>query len=527
MSLSRNQCPGPAPVADAEIAVEQGEVWRKNLGRAVMALTLPRPSTWWSGPAPENCPGFADGRLYSLVIPNLKTCTRQEVLDYFDNTWAINELLFSSLIGEEPFYRPPYHNLRHPLIFYYVHPSVLYVNKLRLAGLLEGPVNAYFERLFEIGVDEMSWDDMSKNEIQWPSIDACRDYRGQVYKIIRNIIETSADLAEGHAVIDQKHPLWALFMGFEHERIHIETSSVLMRELPVQLLGTPPQWPDRAPTSAGRVKAAPIPPQEGQHYPKNQFIDVPSTTVKMGKPLDWPTFGWDNEYGERRTTVGAFSAAKYLISNGEYWQFVKDGGYIDRDNWSEVGWRWRSFRDVKCPTFWLPCGGDQYLLRTCFEIVPMSWDWPVVVNYHEALAYCRWHSRKSGKAVRLMTEAEHQAMRGAAAFDNSDSNNLVAAEPFNVNLRHGSESAVDAGDELFPDLFGNVWQWSEDCFNALDGFAVHPYYEDFSTPCFDGEHQMIMGGSFISTGDEATAWARFHFRPHFFQHAGIRLIRDN
>ncbi|WP_202220738.1 putative 4-mercaptohistidine N1-methyltransferase [Okeania sp. KiyG1] len=34
---------------------------------------------------------------------------------------------------------------------------------------------------------------------------------------------------------------------------------------------------------------------------------------------------------------------------------------------------------------------------------------------------------------------------------------------------------------------------------------------------------MILGGSFISTGDEATRWARFHFRPHFFQHAGFRL----
>jgi hypothetical protein len=38
--------------------------------------------------------------------------------------------------GEEPFYRPPAHELRHPLIFYYGHPAVLYVNKLRVAGIL-------------------------------------------------------------------------------------------------------------------------------------------------------------------------------------------------------------------------------------------------------------------------------------------------------------------------------------------------------------------------------------------------------
>jgi hypothetical protein len=53
---------------------------------------------------------------------------------------------------------------------------------------------------------------------------------------------------------------------------------------------------------------------------------------------------------------------------------------------------------------------------------------------------------------------------------------------------------------------------------------VHPLYEDFSTPCFDGLHHLIMGGSFISTGDEASIYSRFHFRPHFLQHASFRLV---
>jgi len=35
---------------------------------------------------------------------------------------------------------------------------------------------------------------------------------------------------------------------------------------------------------------------------------------------------------------------------------------------------------------------------------------------------------------------------------------------------------------------------------------------------------MIVGGSFISTGDEASVFARFHFRPHFLQHSGFRLV---
>ena len=54
---------------------------------------------------------------------------------------------------------------------------------------------------------------------------------------------------------------------------------------------------------------------------------------------------------------------------------------------------------------------------------------------------------------------------------------------------------------------------------------VHPYYLDFSTPCFDGRHNLIMGGSWVSTGDQASVYARYWFRRHFFQHLGFRLAQ--
>jgi hypothetical protein len=102
-------------------------------------------------------------------MPEL-TATRQEVLEYFDNSWLLTEILFSGLQGTEAYYRPPHHNLRHPMIFYYGHPASFYVNKLCVAGLLQEPVNAYFEQIFEIGVDEMRWDDMAKNDMLWPKV---------------------------------------------------------------------------------------------------------------------------------------------------------------------------------------------------------------------------------------------------------------------------------------------------------------------------------------------------------------------
>ncbi|HNA69312.1 MAG TPA: hypothetical protein PLD21_16790, partial [Rhodocyclaceae bacterium] len=141
------------------------EPWRQNLrGEHDALLQGARPDWWWTGLPPTDCPGRQpDGRLTALPAPNLATCTRDEVLAVFDNGWTLTEVLFAGLQGEEAFYRPPYHHLRHPMIFYYCHPAALYINKLRVAGLIDAPLNPYFERIFETGVDEMRWDDMSKN----------------------------------------------------------------------------------------------------------------------------------------------------------------------------------------------------------------------------------------------------------------------------------------------------------------------------------------------------------------------------
>jgi len=530
-------------MTDTPSVPPDNESWRRNLRGDIDAeLDGARPDWWWTGTPPDRCPGVqADGTLTSLRLPDLRRCTRAEVLDYFDNGWTLTEVLFSGLASEASFYRPPYHQLRHPMIFYYCHPAALYINKLRVAGLVDQPLDAYYERLFETGVDEMRWDDMSKNEMLWPGIREVNDYRRQVYRIVRDLIEAHSGLASGHAPITQDDRLWALFMGFEHERIHLETSSVLMRELPLSAVQRPAQWPALHPSARPDSPSRPAAGAAGQ-APVLELVAVPGGRVELGKPADWPSYGWDNEYGHRSATVQPFRAGRRLVSNGEFHAFVAGGGYREPRHWSETGWSWRSFRNTKWPTFWVPdgpAGLHRYRLRTMFEEIALPWDWPAEVNWHEARAYCAWLSEKDGLAYRLPSEAEHQTLRDARQRDAAvgaerdpvmvcDGASLARQCGWNTNLAHGSSSPVNAGTPTaagFHDVFGNVWQWIEDHFNPLPGARVHPYYDDFSTPCYDGQHQMILGGSWASTGDEASIWARFHFRPHFFQHAGFRVVQ--
>ena len=320
--------------------------------------------------------------LRPLSIPDLAARTRGEILDYFDNGWLMTEVVFSALQGEQTFLTPVYHRLRHPPIFYLGHPATFYINKLRLAGLLSRPLNPHFEQLFETGVDEMSWDQTSSGEYDWPAVREVVEYRREAYQAIRTIIEDAPALAEDHPPVTMEHPAWALFMAFEHERIHVETSSALLRELPLAVLRQPESWPDLHASAAGQSPA-----------PSNPLVSVPAGRVTIGKPGAEPLFGWDNEYGQRHVQVRRFRASRYLVCNRDFYHFVVAGGYHEPAYWTESGWRWRQSRNVKWPTFWVangPAGLHQYRLRTIFQLLDMPWSWPVVVNWYEARAYCAW-----------------------------------------------------------------------------------------------------------------------------------------
>lgn len=492
-----------------------------------------RPEWWWTGVKPTSTP------IVSAATVNTQAYTRGGVIAAFENSWLLTDALFSALQGEAVFSMKQYHNLRHPLIFYYAHPAVLYLMKMRVAGLLpllEDPVQIAFEQQFETGVDEMSWDDMSKNEGHWPRVREVTEFRRKAFAQVRAVLERSEHL-DGRP-ITQDNPMWSLVMGITHEAIHLETSSVLMRELPLKFFRAPPYLPG-AHASARAASPATHAPVRGQHYPASRLVEVGETTVELGKRDDYPSFGWDNEYGSAKRVVPAFAASNMLTSNGEFYEFVAAGGYRERKFWSDDGWAWRSYRNVKWPTWWVasgPAGAQKYHLRTLFEVVPMPWAWPVEVNMYEAEAYCAWRSARDGVPLGLPSEAQHHAMRPArTAADNAQHDlglRLTSAEIArhrNTNLAFGSATPVNlypASASGFHDAFGNVWQYCSNVIEGLDGFKVHPYYEDFTMPCFDGKHHVILGGSFISRDDLTSPFARYHFRKHFFQHCGFRVARQ-
>ena len=258
---------------------------------------------------------------------------------------------------------------------------------------------------------------------------------------------------------------------------------------------------------------------------ENELIAVPGGRVMQGKKQDHPLYGWDNEFGTHCQDVQGFKASRYLVSNREFLAFVEDAGYATERWWTEEGWKWRTYKQSKHPLFWLPTDG-RYRLRTITEEIDMPWDWPVEVNYLEAKAFCNWKSAESGKSIRLPTEEQWYLLRDQVLDTDQP---YWETAPGNINLEHYASSCpvTQFAFADFYDVIGNVWQWTETPITGFEGFEVHRYYDDFSTPTFDNMHNLIKGGSWISTGNEATRDSRYAFRRHFFQHAGLRYVETD
>ncbi len=429
---------------------------------------------------------------------------RDEILNYFLQTCSLHEKIFELLKDDSVFYRQS-EPTRHPMIFYFGHTATFYINKLILAKVIEQRINPEYESTFAIGVDEMAWDDLDEQHYKWGEVADIRAYREKVKELVSELIRTLPMTLP----IDQDSPWWVILMGIEHERIHIETSSVLHRQMPLKFIKSVPEF-----QACERFPKA----------PKNELVQMQGESITLGKATSHHLYGWDNEYGVKSEEVEPFEVSKYLVSNGEYLSFVLDRGYEKREYWDEEGLRFLENRDAKHPPFWVAQDNGAFKLRLLDQEIELPLSWAVEVNALEAMAFCRWKSAQERSNYGLISEVQWYHLYNKAGiqdvphFDDSQANINLAhyASPCPVNrFKFG---------EIY-DVVGNVWQWTSTPIDGFKGFKEHPIYDDFSTPTFDGKHNVMKGGSFISSGNALMKHSRYAFRRHFYQHAGFRYVK--
>ena len=98
---------------------------------------------------------------------SLKYTTSQQLKAQYLEIWSLYDRLFSAIKAGGLFARGE--RLRHHLIFYSGHTATFFINKMVTGKFLDPSerIDAHFESIFAVGVDEMSWDDILEDNYDW------------------------------------------------------------------------------------------------------------------------------------------------------------------------------------------------------------------------------------------------------------------------------------------------------------------------------------------------------------------------
>ena len=222
-------------------------------------------------------------------------------------------------------------------------------------------------------------------------------------------------------------------------------------------------------------------------------------------------FAWDNEAPRHDVLIHPFRLADRLVTNGEWLEFMADGGYATAAHWLADGWTTVNREDWQAPLYWERREG-QWLAMSLQGLQPVDRAAPVAhVSYYEADAFARW----AGK--RLPTEFEWEiAAQGlpvaGGALDDRALRPLPAEDPAPGHLRQ---------------MYGEAWQWTQSAYVAYPGYrppvgALGEYNGKFMV-----SQQVLRGSSCATPGGHTRATYRNFFYPHQrWQFMGLRLASE-
>ncbi len=194
-------------------------------------------------------------------------------------------------------------------------------------------------------------------------------------------------------------------------------------------------------------------------------------------------FCYDNELGAHKVFVEDFEIDNFLVTNGEFIEFIESGAYADFNLWLDEGWSWIQVSDIRAPLYWHKFDGDwyQYTLAGLKKVEPSA---PVChISFYEANAYAEWIG------MRLPTEFEWE----------------IASRELDWGMR---------------------WEWTNSAYLPYPNFeksdgAIGEYNGKFMS------NKMVLRGASVATSENHSrpTYRNFFAPIERWQYTGIRLAK--
>jgi ergothioneine biosynthesis protein EgtB len=329
----------------------------------------------------------------------------------------------------------------------------------------------------------------NRGQLSRPTVADVYAYRKHVDQAMRHLLASAAADARLRQTLA---PL--VEIGLHHEQQHQELMITDIKHV---------FW-----VNPMRPAYVPQPPRQAQTPAPATWIEFEGGLRDVGH--EGPGFAFDNESPRHPEFVAPFALASRLIANGEYKQFINDGGYRRPEFWLSAGWATVNAEEWQAPLYWIQQDG-QWLNHSLSGLRPVADDEPLChVCLFEADAFARW------AGMRLPTEAEWEV--ASASLDPTDGA-FVESQAFHPTV---------ASDRLgLRQMFGDVWQWTSSAYLGYPGYRPPPGALGEYNGKFMCNQFVLRGGSVATSRTHIRRTYRNFFPPDArWQFSGFRLARD-
>jgi ergothioneine biosynthesis protein EgtB len=327
-------------------------------------------------------------------------------------------------------------------------------------------------------------------------------------------------------------------LGLEHEMQHQELLVYDIKHLLCDQYDAPIK-----PAPASSMKVEGMAEIEGGLFTLGYDRRGSGPTVREG--VGNYDFAFDNEKPAHQVFLENYALDRALVSNGDYLEFIRDGGYQNFRWWFSEGWEVVNRDEWRAPFYW-ELHDDQWMIRDFagLHTAESKANEPVShVSFYEASAFTKW----AGK--RLPTEAEWEKAATLPVEGNEEQRADTQVRPYKSDAQlfpWGDASPDTAKANLFenglwspapigafPDgqnaygceqLIGDVWEWTTSDYVPYPGFKSE--FDEYNDKWFVNQ-KVLRGGSYATPQLHIRSTYRNFFHAHErWMVAGFRCAKD-